>query len=75
MVQPDSVADDLGREPIAGVAGAGGSRHPAELPASPRPGKEGDAGDVIHAVAITPDGKRVLTTHHDGRVRLWRVAD
>lgn len=33
------MADDLGREPIAGVAGAGGSRHPAELPASPRPGK------------------------------------
>jgi hypothetical protein len=26
------VADDLGREPVAGVAGAEGHRHPARLP-------------------------------------------
>jgi hypothetical protein len=30
-VQPDRVADDLGRETMAGVAGAGGRRHAARL--------------------------------------------
>src|SRR5687768_6454632 len=30
-VEPDHVADDLGREAVAGVAGAGGRRHPARL--------------------------------------------
>src|SRR5262249_18981507 len=30
-VQPDGVADDFGREPIPGVAGASGCRHPTRL--------------------------------------------
>src|SRR4051795_12023773 len=34
-IQPDSVADDLGREAIAGIAGANGCRHPLRLPALP----------------------------------------
>jgi hypothetical protein len=41
-IQPYGVADDLGREPIPGVAGASGSRHPTPLltPACRRkPGK------------------------------------
>jgi|SRR5215468_7360158 len=33
-IQPDGVADDLGREPIPGVAGASGCRHPPDY--SPR---------------------------------------
>ena len=32
-VEPDRVADDLGREAVAGIAGAGGCRHPAYLSA------------------------------------------
>src|SRR4051795_12709254 len=32
-VEPDRVADDLGREAIAGIAGANGRRHPLRLPA------------------------------------------
>src|SRR3954452_5083373 len=31
-VEPDGVADDLGREPMSGVAGGGGRRHPVRLP-------------------------------------------
>jgi hypothetical protein len=30
--EPDGVADDLGREPMSGVAGGGGRRHPVRLP-------------------------------------------
>src|SRR6201994_4587900 len=30
-IEPDSMADDLGREPIPGVAGANGRRHPTRL--------------------------------------------
>src|SRR5260370_12684295 len=30
-VEPDGMADDLGRKPIAGVAGASGCRHPTRL--------------------------------------------
>jgi hypothetical protein len=30
-IQPDAVADDLGREPIPGVAGASACRHPTRL--------------------------------------------
>jgi hypothetical protein len=30
-IQPDRVADDLGREPIAGIAGATSCRHPNRL--------------------------------------------
>ena len=32
-IQPDRVADDLGREAVAGIAGANGRRHPLRLPA------------------------------------------
>ena len=32
-IQPDGVADDLGREAVAGIAGANGRRHPVWLPA------------------------------------------
>src|SRR6516225_11416231 len=31
-IQPDGVADDLAREPIPGVAGPNGCRHPTRLP-------------------------------------------
>ena len=38
-VEPDGVADDLGREPVAGVAGRGRRCHPARLPGPVHPGK------------------------------------
>src|SRR3954469_1862229 len=31
-IQPDCVADDLGREAVAGIRGASGRCHPARLP-------------------------------------------
>src|SRR5262249_43397288 len=35
-IQPDSVADDLGGEPVTGIAGANSCRHPTRLPTSMR---------------------------------------
>src|SRR3712207_2961224 len=32
-VEPDGIADDLSWEPMASIAGRGGRRHPARLPA------------------------------------------
>jgi WD40 repeat protein len=32
-------------------------------------------GELLHPVVLTPDDKRVLTAHPDGRVRLWRLTD
>ena len=41
-IQPDRVADDRGRESMAGVAGAGGRRHAARLP-FPSPPRQAQA--------------------------------
>ena len=35
-IQPDGVADNLGGEPVTGIAGASGSRHPTRPPTSMR---------------------------------------
>jgi hypothetical protein len=40
-MEPGGVADDLGREPVTGVARAGGGRHAARLRPHPRRGKPG----------------------------------
>ena len=38
-IEPDGMADDLGREPVAGVVGEGGRPHPVRLPDPPCPSK------------------------------------
>ena len=38
-VEPDGVADDLGREPVAGIAGTSGRGHPVRLPDPACPSK------------------------------------
>ena len=59
-IQPHGVADDLGWEPIAGVAGASGCPHPTRLliPICPRNrGKarqvDGAVGSVLRSTSLT----------------------
>ena len=39
IIEPNGVADDLGREAVTGIAGAGGCRHPTCLSVPIRPHK------------------------------------
>jgi hypothetical protein len=59
-VEPDHVADDLGWEPVAGVAGAEGHGHPARLPA-PACHRKPAAGNLTVPLplfaALSPSGQ------------------
>src|SRR5215468_5784187 len=51
-IQPDSVADDLGGEPVTGIAGANSCRHPTRLPTSMREHKRRAAKLTVPAAPI-----------------------
>jgi hypothetical protein len=52
-IEPDRVADDLGREAVAGIAGTRRCRHPARL------------RDPAYLASCQPDGAVRLARNHD----------
>ena len=71
-IQPNGMADDLGREPVAGVAGAGGCCHPSRLSVPVRPGKPvtRQVDGANHAAFMAAGGRAALHmlsgVPHDG---------
>jgi hypothetical protein len=70
-IQPDGVADDLGWEPIAGVADASGNRHPTRL-LTPVPRRKRDSARKVDGAAGRADVDDLRfgdgAVRHDGKI-------
>ena len=65
-VQLNGMADDLGREAVAGVAGAGGRRHPVRLLSSPpshKPASSQVDGALVDASIAAKPERRASDAH------------